>query len=733
MIKNYYCHIVLFILLVCFCYPGAAQLPPLEVSVSKFRVQTGDTVVITIDASRLTKSRTEPLQASLLRPSLGSETLTLEKVTGQREIYRGAVYLEKDVPEGLYIVHAWSGDRRAPSSTGKTSFLYGKIYADFFIASYLDTIQPVNDIKNYLQAFHQLGGNFIIAHGLITPEKAYFPSQIAKTNVTPGSPNDGVELLLSEASRRGFAVLLSVSWDLTKNSHYKDRMAEITAIMAELYRLYQHHPALAGFYSYQEGSGTYFVPYIREFCQQVKSLNPGLLSACAPHIDDPLLAGYLSTVNDLDILIWQGAVMASYRTDNRKKYPVRRARDFEALGAGAKRLQNKLAVMHVELFGYLENRPDPEIIATSYENIYRQILSVATVSASDGISLFAYHPHIYMAMKKHKRVSRSRQAVVDGLKAFRLITSKVSFRSNPIALYFPYSDWVVERWTNCFLPALDAFRSLGVPLDILPYAPPLEESIYPYYPFHKNDDVLVRLLRERTVLVFANISGFQKTDSDLIKSYVEQGGVVIAFGPQIPMGRSYERRELFGGQEVGIKSHSRLIVKNPVGNRVPLGEKIYFPQQTLPAWESIRANVIACYEDGTAAILANTYRKGKVFTILPDAVTAVHSFPELIRDILDAALPKRGEGFPVDIIGLNENTDLATVKTENGFRATIINHNADERIVTIHPRTSGNTISHSWFDLVLGKKVDTTSKNLILTIPPHSYRCIEFRQGKHSR
>ena len=77
-------------------------------------------------------------------------------------------------------------------------------------------------------------------------------------------------------------------------------------------------------------------------------------------MDDPLLAGYLSTVEELDILIYQTGVMASYRTDNRKKYPFRRVKDFCSLAAGAKRLQNKISINHVELFGYLENRLNPQ-------------------------------------------------------------------------------------------------------------------------------------------------------------------------------------------------------------------------------------------------------------------------------------------------------------------------------------------------------------------------------------
>ncbi|HEX6729028.1 MAG TPA: DUF4434 domain-containing protein, partial [Pyrinomonadaceae bacterium] len=487
--------------------------------------------------------------AVLLTPSVGARSLSLLPMLTERGVYRSSFVLPAAAPRGMYVVHVWTGEAANPTSVGRATFLVGQLINDFFIASYVDTVQAAADIDAYLKDFRRVGGNFLVAHNLISPTKAYYPSKLCKTDVIKGSANDLVELVLQRADKEGFAVLLSVSWDMTKQSHFKDRMQEIKAIAKELYDLYKHHPSLAGFYSYQEGSGTYFVPYVREFSQYIKGLDRNLLTACAPHVDDPLLAGYLSTVEELDIIIYQAGVMASYRTDNRKKYPFRRVKDFCALGAGAKRLQNKIAINHVELFGYLENRLNPQTAATTYGNIYPQILSAATVADADGISFFTFHAHVYEALKKHPAVERSRAAVADGVKAFDLITTQTSRNRNPVAVYFPYSDWIIERWPNYFLPALDAFRVLGVPVDVLPYAPPLEESVYPYYPFHMNNDVLARLLKEPTVLVLPNVSGFQQTDSDLIKSFVEQGGVIVAFGPQVPMGRSYERRELFGVEE----------------------------------------------------------------------------------------------------------------------------------------------------------------------------------------
>jgi hypothetical protein len=318
-----------------------------------------------------------------LQPTKGTTQLALQKLANGNSEYRTEIPLGMAAPEGIYVIHVWTGEAAKPSAVGKATFLLGRVVADFFVAPYLDETQPVPDLENYLKRFSLVGGNVLIAHNLITPAKAYYPSKIARTDVVSGSVGDIVELVLSRADKYGYAVLLSVSWDMTRQSPYKDRMDEIKAITDELYALYKHHPSLAGFYSYQEGSGTYYVPYVREFSQHVKKTHGNLLTACAPHMDDPLLAGYLSTVEDLDILIYQTGVMASYRTDNRKKYPFRRVKDFCSLSAGAKRLQNKISINHVELFGYLENRLNPNTSATSYENIYRQILSAATVTDAD--------------------------------------------------------------------------------------------------------------------------------------------------------------------------------------------------------------------------------------------------------------------------------------------------------------------------------------------------------------
>ncbi len=388
---------------------------------------------------------------------------------------------------------------------------------------------------------------------------------------------------------------------------------------------------------------------------------------------------------DLDIMIYQSAVMASYRPDNRKEYPVRRVRDFSGLGAGAKRAQNKIVLTHVELFAYMEKRVKPDILTASYSDIYGQILSAATVTDTDGIALFAHHAHIYEQSKGFEAGKIGRAAVEKGLKAYDKITSEVSKERNPLALYIPYSDFVIERWNNYFLPALDAFRKLGVPIDILPYAPPLAESIYPYYPINMNEQVLERLLAEKAVLVLANVSGFQQTDSDLIKAFVERGGVVVAFGSQIPYGRTFERKELFGGVSLPEKFHTKIVAKKAAIIRLP--------QARLAAWQAGTADVLAEYEDGTAAILMNNVGKGAVFTILPDTQFSAEHMPKLTVDILNQALRLSKHEPLLQLDGTRSDMDIATHQTQKDIAVAIVNHGASARRVAIKPAKRFSTCS----------------------------------------
>ena len=721
-------HVLSLLLLGDAAVPAFSAPKGLEIRIAPRRPAAGDSVRVEIRLPAGGRAGAE-LKAVLLVPSQGRLPLNLRAVSGQPGSYRAEWKATPNGPEGLYAVQAWTGDEENPSALGKGSFLFGKIIADYPILSAVESSNPTGDIRAYLEEFRAIGGNFLILHVLIDSTKAFYPSAIARTDAKPGTSNDLVETFLALSDEMGFPSLLSVSWDMTHPSSYADYPAQIKAIAAELFALYGHHPSVAGFYSYQEGSGTYLVPYLREFCARVKSLNSGLLTGCAPYVDDPLLSGYLGALDDLDIIVYQGMVMASYRPDNVKKYPLRRVKDFCGVGIGGKWLQDKIAITHMELFGYGENRISDKHNTTSAANIYQQILSAAAAAGSDGISFFTYHFNIHQFAGKFPEIARSRAAVRDGLRAFNLIWDKISRTPNRLAVYYPYSDWVIERWTSSYLPALDAFRKLGVPIDFLPFEPAANESLYPFYPYHQNEEVLARLAAAGTVLVLPDVSGFHATDSDFIKSFVARGGCLVAFGPQIPGGNTYNRDELFGGIQIPPAPHNVVVIRDTPGPRTKNDSRYPLDGRDYPSWKPAKAKTVAAFEDGSAAVWMNPYGKGSVAAFAVDAATAAEQIPDLVRDVLDDAFQKSGGGRPVDVLGLNENVDLAVAGFPGGFRVAVINHNPVPRKVTFRPLRKLKT-GGIWLDLIAQKSLAALENRagLARIIPARSFLCLEFRE-----
>ena len=715
------------LLLLALAHPALAAAS-IEVKVSSPRAVPGETVAITFHLAAGTKVALNGLQAKILRPSLGAAALPVEDRGAGTYIARYTV--SKSAPQGLYAVEARSGRGDGSGPLGKATFLVGKITADFFEPSHLDPSNTAASLDGYLAEFSRLGGNLVIAHGIMTTDQAYFHCAICKSSPALRGSGDIVEMLLRQADARGIGVLFSVGWDMTHESPFQDRLAETDAIMRELYREYGQHPSFLGFYAYQEGSGLYYAPYIAKFTHMAKAVDTGLLTACAPYVDNPNLAGYLGSLHDLDIIIYQAMVMASYRPDNREHYPLRRAKDFCALSAGAKKLQNKIALTHVELFGYMEN--DIGSGFASYDNQDGQFLSVATVADNDGIALFAYQPLIYSRLND-PRAAESQRAVADGLRAFRIISS-ASAAPALLAAYVPYSDWAPERWRDSYLPAFDAFRRLGIPLGVLPYEPPADESLLPYYPFHLNPDVLNRLLRDGTVLVLPDVSGLQKTDSDLIRQFLEQGGVVIAFGPRIPTGVSYNRADIFGVEGRSVAEQQFVEIRSPAGTRAAAGRRIAFAPQRLPSWKTAGATVIASFDDGGAAVAVHNYGKGAAYTISPSATTAAAFFPALVRDVIDSALARKGRQRPVDILGSNDETDEAISPTNDGFSVAVVNHNATDLTITLQPLNAFSMRQGEWTDLAQGgaRLAETNGQTLPVTIPAHGFRALEWKPAAAS-
>lgn len=139
------------------------------------------------------------------------------------------------------------------------------------------------------------------------------------------------------------------------------------------------------------------------------------------------------------------------------------------------------------------------------------------------------------------------------------------------------------------------------------------------------------------------------------------------------------------------------------------------------------------FEDGTPAVLINRYGKGTVATVVLDAKTAAQQFPGLIRDVIDAAMATGNVTRVVDVIGTNENVDIAITKTGNGFRVAVINYNTNELEITLNPLYVPKGSAFQWFNLISREKHDTQASDpsLKLQISGKDFICFEFRELQH--
>lgn len=699
--------------------------PHISISVAPRKASLGDTVRITIE----TKEDVS-VGASILVPDSG--TFDLKLVHVKPSLYISNIVIGEQYPQGIYAVQVWMGNRKNPVAIRKAAFLYGKIIADFCSMGVFDSEHPGADMISYLNEIGGFRANFLIASGIITSNSVYCNLKVCNPENSSSRKCGYLDSLLMYADEKGYSVMLPATWDMTAHIPYSERENNIKEITRELYVNYSRHPSFVGFYIEQEGSGIYYAPFVRDLCDYVKSIDSGLLTACAPYVDNPVLASYLSAIKSLDVIIYQGMVMASYRPDNRLKFPLRRVKDFCSLAVGAKQLQNKIALTHVETFGY-EEASLKNLFLTGYDNIYQQFLSAATVSDNDGIIMFDYSAIIYNTLRKYHEyrteLVQSRDAVFDGMKAFELI-GRASKKPNQIAIYLPYTDWQGYRWACYYYDALDAFRIMGIPVDILPYAPPEDEAYPPYWPYHENSDVLNRLLKVKEVLVLPNISGLQETDSELIKHFLEEGGKIVAFGPEIPMGRTYDRTILFGIKKTKKTAfHTEVVGETEVKNGTADNRLWKIGRVGVPVWRDAGARVIARFEDGSPFITLNKYGKGEALSILIDAKAAAEKLPILVRQVLDMIV---GHQF-VDIIGTNQDCDIADSRTDSGFVVAVVNHNGSGREITLRPLiTSGPRSVQRWIDGASGKEIARLRNNepLRIRIGPGSFRVVEMRADR---
>lgn len=681
-----------------------------SVSVDKIRPKAGEKVKLEVKGEL-----PEGMQvyAKILAPQKGVTKISLVKSTSgtpdSRQVsYEGYIETNKSGKQGLWNITVYSSDGKV---LGKAHFLTGYVIGDFFIVG---GRVPENSAKSYmneyLDNFSSIGGNFMVAHYIINTKQAMYPSKVCAV----ASKKDYLGTFLDLCDQKGYPVLISISWDFTRKMPYSEYFINMKKIIAELWEMYGQHPCFAGFYCLQEGSGLDLALFIRQFCDYVKSLDPTLLTGCAPYVDKAVLAGYLAAIDNLDIVIYQGQVMASYRTDNRLCFPINRTRDNTSLSVGATLINDKITLCHFEIFGPVEKAVANTYLAPK-EDIITQIWSAATIYGTDGITIFTHHDLFNYMKNGLKEGKEDIQVTAQGYKDFELIFSKIAnIKKNPIILYYPYEDFCVHYWREAFLPAFGALRTLGLPFDIIPFIPPAGEEIPPFYPMNLNEKQLKYLLENNFVVVLPDVSGMQETDSILLKKFVEEGGIAILFGPHITYGDRFNRTELCGGNENKATKHSSIIVKKALAARVKADANMNLDIPDIASWKPTTAEPIAVFEDGSAAVMLNNFGKGKIFTIPLSLTQASEIMPDFVRDIFDFALKQAGvDARPFDIVGGNKDMDFAMNNAGNESRVAMINHTDKPVKLNLIPLTMQADKKYKLINMKNGKLIKSgTGKEL---------------------
>ncbi|MCX7704495.1 MAG: DUF4434 domain-containing protein, partial [Planctomycetota bacterium] len=516
---------VFFVTLLCGCTtPSVAPMEPLRFSLFSrpFFVQKNERVTFDfLFKEGIQGAEDCSYRAVLMRPHQPYEKLLPHGVDTHFCFRVGEQ--ERD---GFYVATGYILEKRneKPLLRGiaKRSFLCGRIIADFLHIPSLPDKATKEYLNGYLKQFKSLGGNLLIADSLVTSERAFYPSNVCRSRVVP--EHDFLLEVLEGCDREGIAVLLSLPWDVSADLPHSTRLASLEKIMYELYLNYGAHPSFCGYYSHLTGGSLDYALYIRTFTKLVKSLDDGLLTACSPYLEDPLLAGYLASIEWLDIILPQTRFSASRLPSDGRFLPVRRAADYIKCFAGASS-RKKLLLPRIELFS-----PSQET-ALSESDVKGQILAVSSVGNLNGIALYSYHRDVYplLAAKGEKM----EKALQDALTAFNVIQSE--FSSHPtIAIYYPSSGRL--RSANSLFDSLDSLRRKGISSGVVVFVPPSRESLSPFPPTMADEEMVRSLAESARVILLCDVVALSESDCSFINEALSSGATLVVSGFPLPTG-----------------------------------------------------------------------------------------------------------------------------------------------------------------------------------------------------
>jgi len=571
----------------------------------KFRLESGERVMLQ------TRVRREPVDAMvetrLLRPRDGYEKLA-PLHHGRTFVFRA----EDERGKGLYVATTYvlrdiagpEGEkRRVTIGVAKRSFITGPVVADFFRLSLVPRDDPEGHIKDYLDRFVGLGGNLLVVHPLFDERVALCPCR-AFTNFLL---NDPLGILLEECGRRGVAVLVSLPWDLTVNLSHEERFESLSEVMIELHRLYSPRPAFCGFHIAQDGSTPAYSTYLRGAASLVKALDDGLIVSCSPKVNDPLVAGHVASVPEVDIVIPQPQVQSSWGRDGAARYPNRRAADFTRMFAEAGRTGGKLTLGTLPFFARARDGG-----AVRASDLADQTLATAVSTRLDGVALWSYHADVFCRMRDgDERAGALDKILDDFLAAYHAVQREIEPPTT--AVYYPRNDDCAGGVTDSLWPTVDALRRLGVSHTVVVFVPPERESLPYYRPEDASRRQVRSMLVDHPVLLLSNVAALDGSSALTVKDYAASGGHLMLLGPGLAGGADFDTNSLLGVEGREEVRADKLLVRYDVG-RLRDRDEIELPMKMeLPCMKRSRGVPAVVVDDSHAVVQMAKTSEGWMF------------------------------------------------------------------------------------------------------------------------
>jgi hypothetical protein len=187
---------------------------------------------------------------------------------------------------------------------------------------------------------------------------------------------------------------------------------------------------------------------------------------------------------------------------------------------------------------------------------------------------------------------------------------------------------------------------------------------------------------------------------------------------------------LCGGRENPPKKHFQINIKRPLSGRVHRGAPYSLRAVESSSWTPAGGQAVACFEDGSAAVLMNQFGKGICFTIPLSLGDAVRAEPGLVRDILDEALGQDGSPRLFDVVGLDEQCDIAMSGDDERRVFAVVNYKKMPIEIDILPLRLERKTKYALTDLRTGAELRTRSgqdlAHIKMTVPGIDYICLSL-------